>query len=163
MTNLKSIIEEHYNSCSVDDMWDVVEILDEFLCSVKKIHPREVEDLLKDIEDEISPSLTEKEAKEYVAEMLNEDGTRGGHWTPDDVFQASKQKGIDFEEGHFNKWDLYYIVNMIYSDHYRTTKGDANLIFDMALETLNDKDFPKGKKSYAKWYAEAKEKLEDCE
>ena len=76
-------------------------------------------------------------------EMVNEDGTKGIHWSLADTTSVAKSNGIVFEK--FNEYDWCYVLNMIYSDYYGSVSNDISTYVRMASSFLNDKDAPKGK------------------
>ena len=75
--------------------------------------------------------------------MVNEDGTKGIHWSLADTTSVAKSNGIVFEK--FNEYDWCYVLNMIYSDYYGSVSNDISTYVRMASSFLNDKDAPKGK------------------
>ena len=75
--------------------------------------------------------------------MENEDGTKGGHWTVEQTTGVAKNNGISFE--FFNEYDWNYVMNMVYSDYYKTGGGNTNFYVELAKSFLMDKDAPKGK------------------
>lgn len=83
--------------------------------------------------------LDEKTAMEWAAEMHNEDGTKGAHWTMEQVKQVMAQKGITDDPMEF-----WLTLNMMYSDYYAAAKKhNANTVdfyVDMARAFLEDKD-----------------------
>lgn len=78
-----------------------------------------------------------------VSSLENEDGTKGPHWTVNQIVDYAKSHGIEFT--HFNEWDFAYAVNVMYSDYYGTVPDNAESYFKLAKAFLMDKDAPEGK------------------
>ena len=71
--------------------------------------------------------------------MENKDSTKGEHWTYSDTTDVLKDLGYDFNEA-----DWYYVLNMMYSDYYKSGRSD-DTYFELAYDFLDDKDAPEGK------------------
>ena len=91
--------------------------------------------------------LTEKEAKKVVDNFLTFDGSRGAKWPPQVLFQAVETLGgKKYEEGKYNCWALYALMNMMHSDYggalIPEIQGDAYGLtcYRMALAWMNDRD-----------------------
>jgi hypothetical protein len=107
--------------------------------------------------------LSKSEADEVVAKFINQDGTRGAHWSYD-VFRAAVESlsAKMAEEPLFNYYALWATANMIYSDHaqsiaedmgYKSPKEVPNekmavSIYKKALEKLKDADRPRFVREY---------------
>lgn len=78
--------------------------------------------------------LGEKLAKHWVANMVNRDGTCGGHWTKEQTSQVMKDKSLKFDAD-----DFYAVMNMVYSDFYNG-KMDLTAYIDLARNWLEDED-----------------------
>jgi len=78
--------------------------------------------------------------------MINEDGTKGGHWTVEQTNSVARSKGLTFSE--YNEYDFNYVMNMIYSDYYGVIRDDIDTYYNMSIKFLTDKDFSKGKAYY---------------
>lgn len=85
-----------------------------------------------------------------VSCMENEDGTRGAHWSVDDVAGYAKAKGYSLVR--CNEYDLAYVMNMIYSDYKGAISDTTEAYFRLARAFLEDKDAPEGK-AYLYWKA----------
>lgn len=83
--------------------------------------------------------MTKEMAEEWTRSMRNEDGTKGPHWTMEQVKQVMAQKGIKYDLAEF-----YAILNAMYSDYCSVLKkhGVNNIDFyvDLAAAWLNDSD-----------------------
>lgn len=86
-------------------------------------------------------------ADEWTASMKNEDGTKGPHWTIEQVKQVMAQKGIKGEP-----YEFYAVLNMIYSDYCAVLKkhrvNNLDVYVDLACAWLMDEDAVSDK-SYA--------------
>jgi hypothetical protein len=78
--------------------------------------------------------LGEELAKKWVDSMVNKDGTKGAHWTWEQVAQVNKEKHLGDELA-----EVYVVVNMMYSDYYNS-KFDTNTYLELAKDWLADKD-----------------------
>ena len=92
----------------------------------------------------MSMPMTEEMAMEWTAGMKNEDGTKGPHWTMEQVKQAMKQKGVMCDP-----LEMYAIMNALYSDYCAVMKkhgvNTVDIYIDLACAWLNDKDAVKNK------------------
>lgn len=75
--------------------------------------------------------------------MINEDGTRGAHWTVEQTTMVARSNGIEFRD--FNEFDWNYVMNMIYSDYYGVIPNETSTYVKMARKFLEDKDAEHGK------------------
>lgn len=75
--------------------------------------------------------------------LINEDGTKGEHWTVEQTEDVAKSNGVSFK--NFNKYDWCYVMNMLYSDYYGSVPNDTSTYLKMANKFLNDKDAKEGK------------------
>lgn len=86
-----------------------------------------------------SMKLTREMADEWVHGMENEDGSKGPHWSFDQVSQVLNQKGMDADPVEF-----YAVMNALYSDFEPVFKkfGVSNLDFyrELAKCWIKDKD-----------------------
>lgn len=91
--------------------------------------------------------LSRSEAEEIVTALVNQDGTRGAHWSYD-VFRSAVTAlgGKMSDEPYYNCYALWAVANMLYSDHAKSAseyvpKEDMPKYFYMqALEKLKDRD-----------------------
>lgn len=83
--------------------------------------------------------MTKEMAEEWTRYMRNEDGTKGPHWTMDQVKQVMAQKGIKYDPAEF-----YAIMNAMYSDYCAVFKkhgcNNIDLYIDLTAAWLNDQD-----------------------
>lgn len=78
-----------------------------------------------------------------LKEMINEDGTIGGHWSVEQTTMVARNNGLEFK--HFNEYDWNYVMNMIYSDYYGSVPNETTVYFKMAKKFIEDKDAEDGK------------------
>ena len=91
--------------------------------------------------------FNEELAKKAVSKMSNVDGTTGEHWTLQQTNSLATTNGAMFD-----KYDFYYVINMLYSDFSEVVGNDANTYFKMAKAYLDDPDASEGK-AYCLWKA----------
>lgn len=88
--------------------------------------------------DDYTPSLVE--SIKAVAHMENVDGTTGPHWTFAEVEEEAKRRNIDHPA------DLYYAINMLYSDLSNVLGKDPEKYIAVAKALYwDDPDMPEGK------------------
>lgn len=84
-------------------------------------------------------ALTEDMAEEWMDGLHNEDGTKGAHWTLDQVKQVMGQRGIKGDTIEY-----WVILNSLYSDYCGVLKkhnaNNMDVYVDMAAAWLKDKD-----------------------
>lgn len=78
-----------------------------------------------------------------LSELVNEDGTKGKHWSYEETRSVANQSNITFEK--YNEYDWCYVLNMIYSDYYGAVPNDLSIYVKMAKKFLEDKDASDGK------------------
>lgn len=95
--------------------------------------------------------LTKQMAIEWAEKMENVDGTKGPHWTMEQVKQVMAQKNIECPVDAF-----FLAINAMYSDYSRIAKelGVNTLDFyvKMAKAFLDDPDGPGPEEKIAKYY-----------
>lgn len=91
--------------------------------------------------------LTEKEARRIVDGFISYDGSRGARWQPNVLFQAVKDLGGHIaQEGKYNCWALYALMNMMHSDYggalMTKIQGTdyALMCYQLALAWMSDRD-----------------------
>lgn len=90
-------------------------------------------------EEDVMP-FSQMTAEKWVRSMEGEDGSKGPHWSIDQVKTLMAQKGIDCDF-----WEFYTTINAMYSDYGATLKkhgvGDKiELYIDLAKDFIKDKD-----------------------
>ena len=106
------------------------------------------EDLYEDLEMYLYKELYGCHFSDWMLEkatskMMNQDGTRGGHWNLEQTTSVAKQNGISFDT--FNEYDWNYVLNMVYSDYYGAVPNELSSYYKLARSFLMDKDAPEGK------------------
>lgn len=85
------------------------------------------------------PPFSKEMAEEWTRGMKNEDGSKGPHWTMEQVKQVIAQKGVTHDPVEF-----WAVINAIYSDDVAVAKKhNVNTIdyyVDRAKAWLDDKD-----------------------
>lgn len=99
------------------------------------------------------PHFNEEYALMAVKHMVNEDGTKGAHWSIEQTTQVAQQYGISLNTGKYNKYDWFVTMNMFYSDYYRaviamTNSDNVKHYVDLSKAWLEDKDVDEGKMWY---------------
>ena len=105
-------------------------------------------DLYEDAEDLLyrmiyGEHFSEWSLKIALENMINEDGTHGGHWTLEETTSVAKQYGVDLN--YINQYDWCYLLNMIYSDYYGVIPNETSSYVKLAKKFVHDKDAPKEK------------------
>lgn len=99
--------------------------------------------------------LSKSEAEYITSNLINQDNTRGPHWSYD-TFKGAVESlsGKMAVEPSYNCWALWVTANMLYSDHHRSTsefvprEQDPKFFYAMAVEKLKDVDRPKFIREY---------------
>lgn len=123
---------------------------------VAKMNPEMADNWLSHLEAVCWDSyLSEKEAKNIGMRIVNQDGTKGFHWTHD-VFTKAVESlgGVVEEKPYYNSYSLYVTACTIYSDHA--------LSIAMDLGYKEPKEVPNEKMALSV-YRKAVEKLKDID
>ena len=139
MNSFKDIVYKYGRDGKVEVMEKLTEMVDDFVEDIKERHPDNVEEFLIQVDLLLNPHFTKHSAKHIVSEMENKDGSIGEHWD-----YATTTKVLESKDYSFNPCDWYYVLNMIYSDYYKTGRSDETYI-EMAYDFLSDKDAPHDK------------------
>ena len=78
-----------------------------------------------------------------LSHLENEDDTKGGHWTVEQTNSVARNYDVKFER--FNEYDWNYVMNMMYSDYYKTGGNNTGFYAELSKAFLMDKDAPEGK------------------
>lgn len=99
--------------------------------------------------------LSKSEAEQITSKLLNQDGTRGPHWSYETFKNAVESLGAKIkDEPYYNSWALWVVANMLYSDHHRSTMEfvpadqEPRFFYTMAVEKLKDPDRPNFVRKY---------------
>lgn len=144
MMNYNDIVMDIAEHADRKEMIMLTEDTSEFIEEARKKMPEEVERFLMKLDLHFNPSFTKESACYAVACMENKDGTTGEHWSLSETTKILEEKNY-----HFNKYDFYYTLNMIYSD-YCNKDFTKDVYVGLACDFLNDKDgtHHKAKKYY---------------
>lgn len=87
--------------------------------------------------------LSKKELKEWEEDLVNDDGSKGAHWSNEQLNDIAKQMGINSNE--FGEEVLATTTNVMYSDYCAVAKeygvDRPDFYIKMAKAFLKDKDF----------------------
>lgn len=148
MMNYLKIVEKYSENASEKQMQELTELTNEYI-----EEPYNKNEFLEDVEAIFSKHLSMRKAKEKISEMINDDGSRGEHWSPEQVSIVWKNAGHSTDTDKYTPAEVYYIMNMVYSDYYKMYKDNIASYLMHTYLFLNDKDFDDEKVSKAKWYA----------
>lgn len=116
----------------------ICEYLDSLTLDTKD--PKAKRMLLKLHELDFGPYFDTDIAVDAVSHMKNVDGTTGAHWTFAEVEEEAKKRHID------RPADLYYAINMLYSDLSNILGKDPEKYIAVAKALYwDDPDMPEGK------------------
>ena len=140
----------HYMVNGTEEQNDqAVEVLSEIMHELQKRYPSYYAKYDKRLEEIYGHNkLSKAQAKEYVSEFKNKDGSSGAHWT--------MEQTQDYQYSHEGFQDLdpvcfYVAMNMMYSDYYKPTRS-TDTYAALARDFISDPDAPKDK---VKRYLEA--------
>lgn len=133
MPDFKTIVKYYTDYGSSADMEYLEDKISDFIEDVEG-----ADDLVDCLESYICPFKSKKTVERIVSKFVNEDGTKGGHWTYDQVKDVAASKGItDVNE-------FYFVLNMMWADYYNPKFGTDEYV-KLALQFMNDKDAPSDK------------------
>ena len=99
--------------------------------------------------------LSKTEAEEIAVKLVNQDGSRGPHWSHETFKAAVESLGAKTEEEPFyNCWALWIMANALWSDHHKALmefvpkEQEPKVYYLMAVEKLKDVDYPKFIRKY---------------
>ena len=148
------IVRKASDNATREDMERLTDLTDQFIEDMREKHPEAVAVFLEAVNEEFNKYLTLEEAKAYVDAMENEDTERprGQMWNKEEAIKAFTSAGYPQATEKYNEAEVYYTLNMVYSDYYPMYRENLKHYIDHAYLFLNDKDY-KGRYSKAKWYA----------
>nr|DAP96415.1 MAG TPA: hypothetical protein [Caudoviricetes sp.] len=98
--------------------------------------------------------FNQSDAEAWVAHMVNEDGSTGGHWTMEQTSAVAESLGISWDK--ITPWCWWVTMNMMYSDYSGVAEkygvSIAEFYADMACAFLMDKDAPGAKEKLGAYY-----------
>lgn len=99
--------------------------------------------------------LSRTEAMEIANRIVNQDGTRGAHWSYEAFKAAVESLGAKMaDEPFYNCWALWIQANAEYSDHHKSASEfvpkdqEPRYFYMMAVEKLKDVDYPRFIRKY---------------
>ena len=99
--------------------------------------------------------LSKQEAESIAMRLQNQDGTKGAHWDYETFEAAIESLGVKKkEEPFYNCYALWAVMNMLYSDHHKSTSEfvpkdqEPRFFYNMAVEKLKDIDRPRFVRPY---------------
>lgn len=99
--------------------------------------------------------LSAEQADELAANLINQDGSKGPHWSMDAFFSVVPKLGGQLEDAPaYNKYALWLVANAHYSDFARSTAED------MSYTSVEDAP---GEKMALSMYKKAVESLKDVD
>lgn len=87
----------------------------------------------------------EPATKEQEVAKKNEDGSTGTHFAIEETDHLAQRIGMSFSTNNYNRWDWYYVLNMVYSDYYGHVPNDMASYVNIAKAFIEDKDAAPGK------------------
>jgi len=118
-------------------------LLDQF-DELKRTMPELYEDMEEELYEHIyGPHFSKRKYDCAVAKLVNQDGTKGPHWTVQQIVDYAKSHGIQFAPN--TEYDFAYALNMLYSDYYGAVPDSVESYFRLAKAFLDDRDAPEGK------------------
>lgn len=135
----QQLIDKYGRDGDIETMEHLTHKVDHFVEEVKEKHPEMVEHFLIKVDLLLNPHFSKESSKYAVSKLKNKDGTTGEHWNKETTDRVLEAKGYDF-----NYCDWYYVLNMIYSDYYKSGRSDDTYI-ELAYDFLGDKDAPEDK------------------
>lgn len=85
-----------------------------------------------------------------VSSLKNRDGTKGAHWTVQQITDYAKARGASYR--NYNEYDFAYAMNMVYSDYFGVVQDSTDVYYKIAIAFLEDEDAPDGK-AFLYWKA----------
>ena len=144
MSKYKKLIDKAVLEADTKTMHEINHVIDKHLMKLEIKHPSMYWDVVGALHEIVNGEHFDQAMAEYaVAEMENEDGTTGQHWTYEDTSSVAASSGITFDT--FNAWDWFYVLNMWYSDYSQIIGNDTAMYVKMAKTWLMDKDVEPGK------------------
>ena len=126
----------------LDDSDDMIKLTDKIDWFVEKVEEKDselAEKFLIKIDLLLNPHFTRETAKYAVDRLENKDNSKGGHWSYEQTSKVLDSEGLDF-----HRCDWYYVLNMIYSDYYKSGRSDDTYI-ELAKDFMDDIDAPDDK------------------
>ncbi len=120
-------------------MKEVTILLDDHLEQLKEAHPEIYDTLCLKIHKAVyGCHFTHDLLEQAYSHMENDDGSPVPRFTVDECYNQAAQMGMKL--GSYNKYDLAYSINMLYSDYGTVIDGTLLTCVKMANKFLHDKD-----------------------
>lgn len=139
MSEFKEIVNDYVRFGDAGDMVRLAAVLGCLMDEIRTKYPEVYKKYI--IKAKLANRHIEwdREQAEYaVSQMRNKDGSVGEHWGYTKTTEELNKKDFDF-----NPAEWYYVLNMVYSDHY-SPNFQAEIYVDLAKDILSDADAPKG-------------------
>ena len=129
-------------------MWESVEKMDKMLCLLKKEHPEEYWEFMREQHEVMWKGHYSEEFAEHDIKHLrykDKEGKEhsGGHWSKEEVLEATK--GLAFPSGT-NDCDKWVAYNVMYSDLHKAF-DDEQILKAAYVFFFADDDFDYSKES----------------
>lgn len=135
----RKLIDENLEGSDTETMEHLTDKIDCFVEDVREHEPELAEKFLLKVDMLLNPYFTKETSKHAVSKMKNKDGSVGEHWSYETTSKVLSSRNLSVCEA-----DWYYVLNMIYSDYYKSGRSDDTYI-ELAVDFLDDKDAPEGK------------------
>lgn len=139
MLSFGKLIDKYGKDGSIESMEKLTHKIDHFVEEVREHEPELVNKFLTKVDLLLNPHFTRESAQLAVSEMKNKDGSTGAHWPYETTEKVLYSQHLDYDES-----DWYYVLNMIYSDYYKSGRSD-DVYIELAKDFLSDADAPEGK------------------
>jgi hypothetical protein len=139
MTTFQKLIDEYGRSGDTETMEHLTKKVNWFVEKVRCENAELAEHFLTKVDILLNPHFTKESAKMVVDKMENKDGSTGEHWSYETAEKVLHNQNLDFDPS-----DWYYVLNMIYSDYYKSGRADETYI-ELAEDFLDDVDAPDDK------------------
>lgn len=134
---IKEYIKKILLNGNQEDIEELSDMLDEFICELKEEKPKLYKKYKTDLYEMANGKiLTEEMAFNWVENMK----PKGEHWTFEEISSVNNNLGYNLKN-----IDFYVVANMMYNDYYDLVKDDEELALKMAYMWLNDEDSVKDK------------------
>lgn len=139
MITAREYLDKHSDNEKACELHNIIcEYLDSL--TLDTADPKAKRMLLKLHELDCGPHFDTDIAIKAVTSMENVDGTTGSHWTFAEVEKEAQKRNIDHPA------DLYYAINMLYSDLSNVLGKDPEKYIAVAKALYwDDPDMPEGK------------------
>lgn len=108
---------------SPDNQYDISECVSSMISVVKAHNPKLANLMMVKLHVKVYGYHFSEELAQYaVKHMKNYDGSTGEYWSLEQTTNLLNQLGLDY-----NKYDWYYVLNMLHSDAGSIFKNDTNL------------------------------------